>query len=58
MTWRSRAPTPGGAQLYDNPEQAEKRRIGELWARRAGDRYRFVMPKQRDWALIRAAALR
>lgn len=46
-----------GAQLYDNPEQAEKRRIGELWARRAGDRYRFVMPKQRDWALIRAAAL-
>jgi type III restriction enzyme len=47
-----------GAQLYDNPEQAEKRRIGELWARRAGDRYRFVMPKQRDWALIRAAALR
>lgn len=46
-----------GAQLYDNPEQAEKRRIGDLWAKRAGDRYRFVMPKQRDWGLIRAAAL-
>lgn len=46
-----------GAQLYDNPEQVEKRRIGDLWARRAGDGYRFVMPKQRDWDLIRAAAM-
>lgn len=46
-----------GAQLYDNPDQAEKRRIGDLWARRAGDGYRFVMPKRRDWNLIRAAAL-
>lgn len=45
-----------GAHLYDDKEQAEKRRIGELWARRAGDRYRFVMPKRRDWDLIRAAA--
>lgn len=45
-----------GAQLYDNAGQAEKRRIGEPWARRAGDRYRFVVPKQRDWALIRAAS--
>lgn len=42
-----------GAHLYE--EQAEKRRIGELWARRAGDQYRFVMPKQRDWGLICAA---
>ena len=44
-----------GADRYDQPEQVEKRRIGELWARRAGDRYHFVMPKQRDWASIRAA---
>lgn len=43
-----------GAHLYE--EQAEKRRIGELWALRAGGQYRFVMPKQRDWGLIRAAA--
>lgn len=44
-----------GADRYDQPEQAEKRRIGELWARRAGDRYAFVMPKQKDWTMIRAA---
>jgi type III restriction enzyme len=43
-----------GAHLYE--QQAEKRRIGELWARRAGAGYRFVMPKQRDWDLIRTAA--
>jgi type III restriction enzyme len=44
-----------GADRYDQPDQAEKRRIGELWARRAGDGYAFVMPKQRDWTMIRAA---
>lgn len=44
-----------GADRYDQPEQIEKRRIGELWARRAGERYRFVMPKQREWSMIRAA---
>lgn len=44
-----------GAHLYDNPEQVEKRRIGELWARRAGERFHFVMPKRKDWGMIRAA---
>lgn len=44
-----------GADRYDQPDQVEKRRIGELWARRAGHRYRFVMPKARDWGMIRAA---
>ena len=44
-----------GADRYDQPDQAEKRRIGQLWARRAGDRYRFVMPKAREWSMIRAA---
>ena len=44
-----------GAHLYDNPEQVEKRRIGQLWARRAGERFRFVMPKRKDWGMIRAA---
>jgi type III restriction enzyme len=44
-----------GADRYDQPDQAEKRRIGGLWARRAGERYRFVMPKARDWSMIRAA---
>lgn len=43
-----------GANLYDQPDQVEKRRIGELWARRAGAGYGFVMPKQRDWGMIRA----
>ncbi|MEO6226734.1 MAG: DEAD/DEAH box helicase family protein [Thermomonas sp.] len=45
-----------GAHLYDDKDQAEKRRIGKIWARRAGKNYRFVMPKQRDWEMIRAAA--
>lgn len=44
-----------GAHLYDDRDQAEKRRIGELWARRAGAKFRFVMPKQRGWDQIRAA---
>lgn len=44
-----------GAKLYDEPDEVEKRRIGELWARRAGGRFRFVMPKQKDWSMIRAA---
>lgn len=44
-----------GADRYDNPDQAEKRRLGELWARRAGDQYRFVMPKLKDWSMIRAS---
>lgn len=42
-----------GAHLYDAPDQVEKRRIGELWARRAGSQYRFVMPKSKDWQVIR-----
>lgn len=44
-----------GAHLYDDKDQAEKRRIGALWARRAGKNFVFVMPKQRDWEMIRAA---
>jgi len=43
-----------GAHLYG--DQAEKRRIGDVWAKRAGAKFRFVMPQQRDWGLIRAAA--
>jgi type III restriction enzyme len=45
-----------GAHLYDDKDQVEKRRIGELWARRAGDKFHFAMPKQRDWGMILAAA--
>lgn len=44
-----------GADRYHQPEQVEKRQIGELWARRAGDNFRFVMPQKRDWSAIRAA---
>ncbi len=44
-----------GADRYDQPEQVEKRLIGELWARRAGERFHFFMPKQRDFSSIRAA---
>lgn len=44
-----------GADRYNAPDQIEKRTIGALWARRAGARYHFVMPTQRDWSAIRAA---
>ena len=44
-----------GAKLYDEPDEVEKRRIGEVWARRAGRQFRFVMPKQRDWGAMRSA---
>ncbi len=44
-----------GSDRYDQPDQAEKRRIGNLWARRAGPHFHFVMPKQKDWGMIRAA---
>lgn len=44
-----------GSDRYEQPEEVEKRRVGDLWARRAGEKYHFVMPKQRDWASIRAA---
>lgn len=44
-----------GAHLYDDKDQAEKRRVGDLWARRAGANFRFVMPQERDWKSIEAA---
>nr|WP_281783906.1 DEAD/DEAH box helicase family protein [Sinimarinibacterium flocculans] len=44
-----------GGHLYEDPDQAEKRRIGALWARRAGANFHFVMPQRRDWSAIRAA---
>jgi len=44
-----------GAHLHNDPDQVEKRRIGELWARRAGKGFGFVMPKRKDWQMIRAA---
>ncbi|MBV2209639.1 MAG: DEAD/DEAH box helicase family protein [Thermomonas sp.] len=44
-----------GAHLYNDPDQVEKRRIGELWARRAGKGFGFVMPKQKDWGAIQQA---
>lgn len=45
-----------GAHLYDDKDQVEKRRIGDLWARRAGEKFHFVMPKQRDWTSIVATS--
>jgi len=44
-----------GAHLYNDPDQVEKRRIGALWARRAGKGFGFVMPKQKEWSAIQQA---
>ncbi len=43
-----------GADRWDNPENREKRALGELWAERSGGACIFVMPKGKDFATIQA----
>ncbi len=42
-----------GAHLADGRDSREKRRIGELWARRSGGRCAFAWVEGRDWRAIR-----
>jgi hypothetical protein len=44
LNWRRR--------LLGQPDQIEKREIGALWARWAGENLHFFMPKQRDFSSI------
>ena len=41
---------------WDLPDNEEKRQLGELWERRSGGKGLFIMPRGKDWAVIRAKA--
>jgi type III restriction enzyme len=38
---------------WDLPDNAGKRRMGELWERRSNGKCLFIMPRGKDWAAIR-----
>ncbi len=38
------------------PENIEKRQIGELWEKRSNGRGLFIMPRGKDWNIIRQKA--
>jgi type III restriction enzyme len=42
-----------GEDRWSNDDSKEKRAVGELWAERSNNRCMFVMPKGRDFALIK-----
>ena len=42
-----------GEHLWSNDDSKEKRAVGALWADRSGGRCLFIMPKGKDFALIR-----
>ncbi|RUS68102.1 hypothetical protein CUZ56_00587 [Saezia sanguinis] len=44
-----------GAHIADNRDSQEKRRIGELWARRSHGTCRFVWVENKDWQTIEDA---
>ncbi|WP_423758915.1 DEAD/DEAH box helicase [Burkholderia sp. NLJ2] len=44
-----------GAHIADGRDSDEKRRIGELWARRSGGRCRFVWVENKNWQAIKDA---
>jgi type III restriction enzyme len=44
-----------GAHIADNEDSREKKRIGELWARRSGGKCRFAWVENRNWQAIRDA---
>ncbi len=46
-----------GKDRYDNPEEKEKRDIGELWEKRSKKSCKFIMPTDKKYELIRAKVL-
>lgn len=45
-----------GAFIAENRDSIEKKRIGELWARRSGGRCKFGWVKNKDWQKLKTAA--
>lgn len=44
-----------GGHIADGRDSQEKKRIGELWARRGGEKFRFAWVESRNWQAIRDA---
>lgn len=44
-----------GAHIADNQDSREKKQIGGLWARRSGEKCRFVWVENHDWQALRNA---
>lgn len=44
-----------GSHIADGRDSQEKKRIGELWARRGGNNFRFAWVENRNWQAIRNA---
>ncbi|MDP2783284.1 MAG: DEAD/DEAH box helicase family protein [Sulfurimicrobium sp.] len=45
-----------GAHIADGRDSDEKKRIGQLWAKRSNGKYRFVWVEKEQWHLIAEAA--
>lgn len=45
-----------GSHIADGSDSKEKKRIGELWAKRSGGRCRFAWIENKNWAAIKQAA--
>jgi type III restriction enzyme len=43
-----------GADRWSNDDSKEKRRLGEFWALKSMGKCLFVMPKGKDWEVIRS----
>ena len=46
-----------GAHIADSRDSREKKRIGDLWARRSEGRCRFVWVENRNWQAIKDGTL-
>jgi len=46
-----------GAHIADGRDSDEKKRIGQLWAKRSNGQYRFVWVEKEQWHLIAEAAV-
>ncbi|SED35235.1 type III restriction enzyme [Burkholderia sp. WP9] len=44
-----------GSHIADGTDSKEKKRIGDLWARRSQGRCKFVWVENRDWGVLKAA---
>jgi type III restriction enzyme len=46
-----------GGHIADSRDSREKKRIGDLWARRSEGRCRFVWVENRNWQAIKDGTL-
>lgn len=46
-----------GSYIADGSDSKEKKRIGELWAKRSGGRCRFAWVEKKNWQAIKNTLL-